>query len=200
MGLRNTIRPGGHAAGRLRTSARRLVVGTLALVLAASVGACGDNDDPTGPDPLDLELVEGLYEVLTITFDPQGSAPAADVLSAIEDAGTSPTLNIGLTGNFQLFYRDPVSGNITTLQGVVDAREDGVDLVFGSQSSADQFLYPRRLSLDYDAEYETLSFSGSANVNRVRLQELFPEVYGEEPWTSDTIPGILTTAFGKTEE
>lgn len=190
---------GRGTAGRLRAASRRLVAGTLALVLAASVGACGDNDDPTGPDPLDIELVEGLYEVLTITFDPQGSAPAADVLSALEDAGTSPTLNIGLTGNFQLFYRDPVSGNIATESGNVEAREDGVDLVFGTQSSADQFLYPRRLSLDYDAQNETLSFSGSSNVNRVRLQNLFPELYGEEPWTSETIPGILTTAFGKTQ-
>lgn len=169
-----------------------------AAALVVMLAACGD-DGPTAPPVIDLQEVQGLYEVLTITFDPQGSAPAADVLAALEEGGVSPTLNIGRTGNFQLFYRDPVEGDIRTLAGTVSPRSDGLDLVFETQAEADQFLFPSRLVLDYDAESETLSFSGSTDVNRVRLQELFPELYGEEPWTSATIPGILTVGFQRTD-
>jgi hypothetical protein len=177
-----------------RTFSKALGAAALVVMLAA----CGD-DGPSAPQVLDLQEVQGLYEVASVTFDPQGAAPAADVLAALEEGGVSPTLNIGQTGNFQLFYRDPVEGDIRTLSGTVTARADGVDLVFASQAEADQFLFPARLVLDHDAEAEMLSFSGSASVNRVRLQQLFPELYGEEPWTSQTIPGILTVVFQRTE-
>lgn len=173
----------------------------LALVLLGSAGALGcDDGGTTEPVVFDLEVVEGLYEILTITFDPSGAAPAADVLAALESGGISPTLNIGRTGSFQLFFRDPVDGNIKTVPGEVEPTAEGVDLVFPSQSSADQFVFPLRVPLEYDEDNLVLSFSGSADVNRVRLQQLFPELYGEEPWTSQTIPGILTMAFQKGDD
>lgn len=181
------------------THARVVALAGLLLV-AIGAGACGDDEDLTEPTTLDLEVVEGLYEVQTITFDPQGSAPAADVLLALQEGGISPELNVGRTGSFQLVYRDPISGDIIPVNGTVEATENGIDLVFASQSDADQFLFPQRLPLTYDEVEETLSSSGSADVSRVRLQELFPELYGDEPWTSQTIPGFLTAGFKKTPE
>lgn len=178
---------------------RRFAALGVALVLSAGVAGC-DDGDPIEPDVLDLEVVEGLYEVLTITFDPSGAAPAADVLVALESGGISPTLNIGRTGSFQLFYRDQADGNVKPILGEVEPTSEGVDLVFPSQSSADHFVFPLRVPLGYDADSEILSFSGAADVSRVRLQQLFPELYGEEPWTSQTIPGILTMAFQKSDD
>lgn len=181
-----------------RRAARRVMGLAMMLLLAGGVAACGDDDDITDVVLTDLELVEGIYEVQTITFDPSGSAPAADVLLALEEGGIAPELNVGKTGSFQLVYRDPATGNFITVSGTVEPTEDGVELVFGSQGAADQFVFPRIVPLQFDEEEETLSFSGEADVNRERLQELFPELYGEEPWTSETIPGFLTMSFLKT--
>jgi hypothetical protein len=180
---------------------RKRTTGTLmalALVTAMIGGACGDDNGTTEP-PLDFEQLQGLYGVLTLTFDPQGSAPAADVLAVLEAAGQSPSLNIGRTGGFQLFFRDPVSGNIRTLEGQVEGAGDQVDLVFATQADADLFLFPRRLSLTHDAEAGTLAFSGQAAVSRMRLLQLFPDLYAEEQ-LFDPTPGTLTVGFGKTGE
>ena len=73
--------------------------------------------------------------------------------------------------------------------------EAGPCAVGGSQGAADQLVLPERLRLDWDAEAGTLTFSGLSDVNRPRLQQLFPDLYGEEPWTTATIPGTLTIAF-----
>lgn len=169
----------------------------LALLVMGGTAAC-DDADPIGPEVVDLELVEGLYGVLTITFDPQGSAPAADVLAALSEAGRLPTLNIGKTGNFQLFFRDPATGDITTLSGDVEATEEGIDLVFPSQADADAFVFPRRLPLEFTETTQTLSFSGAVEVSRTRLQQLFPELYADEQ-LFDPTPGILTVGFQKGE-
>lgn len=168
---------------------RWLVLGLTAVALAA----CDDDGSFTAP-VIDLEVVAGLYDVGTITFDPQGSAPAADVLAALEAAGTSPTLNIGLTGAFQLFFRDPVSGNIQTLSGTVEPTQEGVRLVFQSQAAADLFLFPRTLPLELDETTGALSFAGSAEVSRTRLQQLYPELYAEEQ-LFDPTPGFLSVVF-----
>lgn len=164
---------------------------------ALALAACGDGSDFTAP-VLELEVVQGLYDVATITFDPQGSAPAADVLAALEEAGTSPTLNIGLTGSFQLFFRDPASGNVQTLNGTVEPTTTGVDLVFASQASADLFLFPRVLPLEFDEAAETLSFSGATEVSRTRLQQLYPELYAEEQ-LFDPTPGFLSVVFVRSD-
>ena len=169
----------------------------MALIAALLGGACGDDGGTTEP-PLDLDAVQGLYSIATLTFDPQGSAPAADVLSALEAAGTSPTLNIGLTGEFQLFFRDPVTGNVRTLEGAVEGVGDTAELVFATRTDADLFLFPLRLPLTFDGVEETLSFSGQAEVSRSRLQSLFPDLYAEEQ-LFDPTPGILTVVFERTE-
>ena len=168
------------------------------LLVAGGLAAC-DDDGPAGPRVVDLTEVQGLYATVSVTFDPQGSAPAADVLAALEAAGTSPTLNVGRTGSFQLFFRDPATGNITTLGGSVEPTADGIELVFSTQAQADQFLFPRTLALAWDADARTLSSSGSAEVSRARLLQLFPELYAEEQ-LFDPTPGTLTVVFQVAEE
>lgn len=183
-----------------KTRSWRPPVALLAVALSATLSltltACGDDVTFEEPELLELEEVQGVYGIQTVTFDPQGAAEAADILAALPDEGIAdPSLNIGRTGAFQLSYREPASGNTVQLDGTVEPREDGIDLVFETQVDADRFLFPLRLPLDWDEETRTLSFSGEVAVDRERLQNLFPEKYGAEPWTSDTIPGILTVRF-----
>ena len=171
----------------------------IALAAMVSLTACGDDDGPTEPD-LNLDVVAGLYEAVEIRFDPQGSAPPADVLAALDSADATPTLNIGRTGSFQIFYRDPVSGDVDPINGRVEPRgETGIELVFPSQQAADQFLFPRTLPLEFDDLEGTLSFSGSTAVSRTRLQQLFPELYANEQ-LFDPTPGTLTVRFSATDD
>lgn len=177
---------------------RRIGAIVLAVALGAGLAAC--DDDPTSDEQvLDLEVMAGLYDVGTITFDPQGSAPAADVLAALEEAGTSPTLNIGNTGSFQLFFRDPASGNVQTLNGTAEPTTTGVDLRFPTQATADLFLFPLVLPLTFDEAEGTLAFAGSAQVSRSRLQQLYPELYAEEQ-LFDPTPGFLSVVFVPTDD
>ena len=166
-----------------------LVAGSIALA------AC-DDDNGTGP-VVDLDAVAGIYEPLTLTFDPQGSAPAADVLDALVTGGVEPELNISNTGEFDIFFRDPVSGSLVLLQGSVQPVVDGVRLNFNSLEDANRVVLPRTLTLDYDAEAQTLGFSGSASVGRARLLELFPVLYQDEQ-LFDPTPGTLTVGWLRT--
>jgi hypothetical protein len=203
-----------RSAGRFRTlgsrrSARRLrgsgarhgtgglgvrLLAATGLVLLVLVAACGDGDGITAP-AITLDEVEGLYNPVTMTFDPQGAAPAGDVLAALAASGLEPLLNIALNGTFQVPYRDPVTGEFRTLDGTVVVVGRSLRLTFSTAAAANQLLMPRILTLAWDDEEETLHFSGSADVNRIRLQQLFPELYGQEPWAGETIPGVLTVGF-----
>lgn len=178
---------------------RSVVVG-LALAVAGATAAC-DGDSPTEP-LTDMELVRGEYEVETITFDPQGAAAPADVLAVLtENTVEDPRLNIGRTGNFQFSYRDPVTADNIQVSGTVVPTVNGVDLRFNTAAEADQFLFPDILPMDFDEETRTLSFSGTAQVDPVRLQELFPEQYGDEPWENLTaVPGTLTVIFQQPDD
>ena len=176
---------------RSRTGAL-VVVGALAVT---GLVAC-DDDGPSGPTTIDLAAVAGLYQPISITFDPQGSAPAADVLEAINEV--EPQLNISNTANFQIPHRNPVDGNYRLLEGTVETTVDGIRLVFESQADADLLLLPRTLPLTFDDETNRLSYSGSAQVSRARLLELFPELYAEEQLFNPT-PGTLTVVFARSD-
>ena len=169
----------------------------LAVVLL-SLTACGDDDGPTEPE-LNLDDVAGLYAVVEMQFDPQGSAPPADVLAVLDSADVTPTLNIDRTGSFQILYRDPVTGRVDPVNGQVEARGEGIELVFPSQQAADQFLFPRTLPLMFDEAEGTLSFSGATAVSRTRLRNLFPELYRDEQLFNPT-PGTLTVRFRETDD
>jgi hypothetical protein len=169
-------------------------VAAVGLGLLLLVAACGDSDGITSP-AISLDEVEGLYNPVTMTFDPQGAAPAGDVLAALAASGLEPLLNIARNGTFQVPYRDPVTGEFRTLDGTVVVVGRSLRLTFSTAAAANQLLMPRILTLAWDDEEESLHFSGSADVNRIRLQQLFPELYGQEPWAGETIPGVLTVGF-----
>ncbi len=162
------------------------------LLLAMGAGACGDDDDPTDVDTIDLEEVVGIYDPTALEFDPQGSAPAADVLPLIQ--GTQPQLVISQTGVFQIAFLDPVTNLIETPGGSVEPTEAGVRLVFSEQAAADRLLLPRTVELEWDAAAGILSFSGAAEVSRTRLLELFPDLYADEQFFDPT-PGWLEVTF-----
>lgn len=194
MGIRSKRGPRGS-----EVVYRSVLVG-LTLALAGATAACDDDSGLTEP-VTNMDLVQGTYEVQTITFDPQGAAEAADILSILTDgAAEEPRLNIGRTGNFQFTYRDPVTADEIQVAGTVVPTVSGVELVFNTAEEADRFLFPARLPMDFDEEAGTLFFSGATEVDRVRLQELFPEKYGDEPWTGATIPGTLTVGFQQPDE
>jgi hypothetical protein len=186
------LRRSGARHGRGQFGVRLLAAAGLGLLL--SVSACGDGDGITAP-AITLDEVEGLYNPVTMTFDPQGAAPAGDVLAALAASGLEPLLNIARNGTFQVPYRDPVTGEFRTLDGTVVVVGRSLRLTFSTAAAANQLLVPRILTLAWDDEEESLHFSGSADVNRIRLQQLFPELYGQEPWAGDTIPGVLTVGF-----
>jgi hypothetical protein len=191
-----------RSAGRLRRSGARHGPGQFGVRLLAAAGlglllfaiACGDGDGITAP-AITLDEVEGLYSPVTMTFDPQGAAPAGDVLAALAASGLDPFLNIARNGTFQVPYRDPVTGEFRTLDGTVVVVGRSLRLTFSTAAAANQLLMPRILTLAWDDEEESLHFSGSTSVDRIRLQQLFPELYGQEPWTGETIPGVLTVGF-----
>jgi hypothetical protein len=166
-------------------------------LLAAGALSCGDGSIVIGPG-FGLDDVQGLYQPETLTFDPQGAAPAGDVLDALAQSGFEPQLNIARNGTFQVPYRDPVTGEFRTLNGSARVVRQGLRLTFQTQADANQLVLPRDITLDWDPEEETLHFSGATNVSRIRLQQLFPELYGQEPWAGETIPGVLTARFRRT--
>lgn len=189
-GLDRTDGTGGRARRRLlRRAVSALVAGVVVLGVA-----CGDGEGLTEP-PIDLDEVQGLYEPVTLTFDPQGSAPAGDILAALAESGLEPSLNISRTGTFQVPYRDPVTGEFRTLEGTVQPVGQTLTMTFNTAAAANQLLLPRTFSLGWDADDETLSLHTTASVSRVRLQELFPDLYGQEPWAGETIPGFLSVEF-----
>lgn len=167
-------------------------IGALALAVPLMLGltAC-DEDDPSGP-ALTLEAVAGLYDPTELTFDPQGAAPAGNVLGQIQ--ATQPQLVISTTGGFQIAFLDPVTGFIRTPGGVAEPTQEGVRLVFTNQSDADLLLLPRTLLLTHDEAAGTLTFSGAVTVPRSRLLALFPELYGGEAF-QDPTPGTLIATF-----
>lgn len=167
--------------------------GATLLVLAATawtIGCDGDGD-ATGPS---VAAVAGVYEPVTLRFDPQGSAPPADILGALVTGGVRPDLNIATTGDFDVFFRDPTDGNLVLVEGTLEPTNDGVRLTFDEQSEANQVLLPRILALTFDEEEGTLSFDGTAEVSRARLLQLFPDIYADEQFFDPT-PGTLTVVY-----
>lgn len=173
----------------------RWVWGAGVLCAAVALGAC-DDDSPTAPRTVDLEAMAGLYDPVELTFDPQGTPPSGDVLAEIQ--ATEPRLVLSAGGAFQIAFLDPVSGLIETPGGVAEPTEDGVRLVFDAQADADLLLFPRTLTLTFDEEEGTLTFSGPVSVPRNRLLAIFSELYADEAFQNPT-PGTLIVTFERRE-
>lgn len=176
----------------------RSFAGLLAMMLVGFVSAGCDDDGPTEPR-LTLAELSAEYQMTELTFDPQGSAPAADVLGARQADISTPMLNIDLVGSFTVQFREFDTGSNRTLGGDTRTTVDGIQLTFATQTMADEFLLPRTLPLTWDEQAGTLSFSGSATVNRARLLELFPDLYADEQFLDPT-PGTLTIEFTRDGE
>lgn len=180
----------------IRSGFRR-AAGVAVAVLAVGIGAC-DEESPLEP-VLDLELMAGIYDPTTLTFDPQGSAPLADVLPVIQTT-LDPQLNVSaVTETFQIFYYDPTTQRVETLEGGVEATATGLRMTFTSQQDANQLLLPTTLELEFDEQRGVLSFQGNASVSRQRLLQLFPERYADEQ-LFDPTPGTLTVQFNERQQ
>jgi len=171
---------------------RAVAPGRLALIPALILMACGENAGLVGP-VIDRADVAGVYNLTTLTFDPQGSLPARDVLALLEQADR-PQLVLGRTDNtFQLAFRDPTSGLIEPLTGTYDLLARGVRLNFPAPSDGQRLLLPQRVDLMFAAESITLTFEGTLSVPLPRLRELVP-AFREEP-LSNPVPGRLALLF-----
>lgn len=163
------------------------------LAAAALLAGCGDSFGPDGPG-LD---VRGTYLLTALSFDPQGSLPAVDLLARLETA-TIPRLVIGTGGRAQLVFENPNTGLITianasyTTSGTSTVRFD-----FGSGSNTlyRNVLLSERMTFGFDESTNLLTFTGEApdGIDRTRLLQLVPEWAGEQLF--DPVPGALTVQF-----
>ncbi len=172
---------------------KRLTRSAAVVLLMGGVAACGD-DGPTGPQAITLDEVQGLYELERLSFDPQGAVDSVNVLAAMEAEGTTPTLNIDRQGGFQIFFRDPATGSTVQLAGTVTTTAEVVVLEFPTAQQASQFVLPQILELTWMSGEERLTFTGNAQISRVRLIELFPALGDEQLF--DPTPGELRVTFG----
>jgi hypothetical protein len=181
-------------ASRWRALPRRLAVGALTLALAAGAGACGDDDDPVGPDLLDEDLVVGTYNYETLSFDVAGQTFGAyDLLQSLNLEPSSHFLVIANDGTAQLAFQNPETGALQVANASYDMTEDGVRIRFQNSTLPAQLLIPQTVELRYNVESKRLSFVDDLSVSLARLVELAPELEGEP--LDDPVPGTLTVVF-----
>ena len=159
-----------------------------ALVFTAG---CGDDGNPTEPG-IDRDLVVGVYDITTLTFDPNGSLPQKDIAERL-DPTIRPQFVVARDRSFQIAFIDPVSKRIETVEGEYTTLRGGIRLEFDSEQGARLLLLPRRLDLDFSEETGTLSFSGEINVPLDRLRELVPEFRDEQ--LPNQVRGALAVVF-----
>lgn len=165
----------------------------LGMVAALSLGACG-SDTPSGPR-LALQEVAGIYDVAVLTFDPQGSLPAADIKARLSSQQQPPYLNLGTDGTAQLVFQNPSNSLLVTVKGSFTTGQDFVTVTW-DEAGYEQFLLSRRMTFDFSATGSgTLSFTGASpdGVSRTRLIQLVPEWQNEQLF--DPVPGQLQVVF-----
>jgi hypothetical protein len=168
------------------------------VAMAAVLGACGD-DDPSGPDEPDLtrEDVAGEYTLVTLSFDPSGSLPAANLLDRIDFAEVPSLIVAANEDSLQLVFR--VNGELLRIvPGGYDLRDDGITAELQNALVPAEILMPRTLLYDYNELQGTLRFSGAMSADTTRLFELVPEWSGEP--VTDPLPGVLTVVFDRDGE
>lgn len=163
----------------------------LALIGALAAAACGKDKSPTEPG-IDRDLVVGVYEITTLTFDPVGSLPEKDIAERL-DPTVRPQFVVARDRSFQIAFIDPVTNRIETVEGEYTTLRGGIRLDFDSEQDARFLLLPRRLDLDFSQEVGTLSFSGEINVPLQRLRELVPEFSDEQ--LPNPVRGALAVVF-----
>lgn len=167
------------------------IIPALMLTAVIATTGCSDDKDPFEPGQ-DVEHVAGVYDIRTLTFDPNGSLEEKDIAARL-DPNIPPQLVIGLDRTFQIAFIDPVTRRIDTVEGTLQVLTGGVRLNFATLDGAQRILLPRRLDLELDQEAGTLSFTGDVDVSLARLIELVPEF--EEEQLRDPVRGTLTVKF-----
>lgn len=157
--------------------------------------ACSDDDGPFEPG-IDRDLVVGIYDITTLTFDPNGSLPEEDIAERLDPA-IRPQLVIARDRSFQIAFIDPVTSRIETVEGEYSTLRDGIRMEFDSDEGARLLILPRRLELDFHEELGTLSFAGAVDVPLNRLRELVPEYQGEQ--LPNQVRGALEVVFTRRE-
>jgi len=157
------------------------------------LAGCGE-DSVTEPPRLDVSVVSGMYSLTQLSFDPQGSLPAVDLLPALNQV---PTLNLTTTLQTQIVVQDPVTSLVFTINGTYQTTEDGVRIQFPEGAGNQNLLLPSPLNLTYDQQAKTLTFSGAVQggISRERLIQLVPALADEQ--LLDPVPGSLVIEFTK---
>jgi hypothetical protein len=164
----------------------------LPFVLAAAF-LCGcDDSGPTAPD-ID---VRGSYTLTELSFDPQGSLPAMNLVNRITQT-TIPRLVLATNNRAQLVAEDPATGLITTANAsftVIDSTHVRVTFDQGSTMHQSIFL-SQRMTFTYDPATRSLTFDGASpdGIARARLLQAVPEWQQEQ--LLDPVPGTLHVAF-----
>jgi hypothetical protein len=156
-------------------------------------GAC-DDGGPTEPR-IDMSAVVGIYTMTQLSFDPQGSLPASDILIGLDEP---PTLELTTSGQAQVLVRDPVTSLVVTINGNYQTTTTGVRIDFPEASQFTKLLLSSRMDLTFNEQAGTLSFSGTApdGVSRAQLVALVPSLADEQ--LLDPTPGVLAVRFTRT--
>lgn len=171
----------------------RRLAATALLLLAAGVGACGD-EEITDLDLLDPELVVGTYDPTTLTFDVAGQTFGEyNLLEGLQTDEVPPLLVISNDGVAQLVFLDPATGRFQIGEGSYTMLENGVQIAFASGDAPGRILLPQTLDLVYDSESGELGFSDEIQAPLGRLVDLVPELDGEP--LSDPVGGLLSVVF-----
>lgn len=172
----------------MRSKVWALVAGAL------FVGACGD-DDSSGPDEPDLTRadVAGQYEMTQLAFDPQGSLPEVDLLERLDPVNLPDLILASNEDSLQLVFRDPDGGLVRTVPGGYDLGDTSVDVELVNAAEPAKLLLPSSVRYQFDADAETLSFTGAIQADTTRLFVLVPEWSGEP--VTNPLPGTLKVTF-----
>lgn len=165
----------------------------LVLMMALTVGACGD-DDPSRPDDPDLTRadVAGVYDMTELSFDPQGMLPLVDLLERVSAAQVPELIVAADRDSLQLVFR--LEGSLLrVVRGSYDLGDTGISVALANATEPAEILIPGNLAYAFDGEAETLRFSGVIQADTTRLFTLVPEWSGEP--VTNPLPGTLSVTF-----
>lgn len=166
-----------------------------ALVALASLAAACGGDDGTGPRAplLTRADVAGQYELVALSFDPQGTLPQKDLLARLDSVNVPQLVVSSAKDSLQLVFRDPNGGLFITEPGSYRLGDTGITVTFKSSTEPAKLLLPRTFTLGYSEEEADLAFAGTIQADTARLFELVPEFSGEP--VTNPLPGSLQVVF-----
>lgn len=170
---------------------RKGILSTALLALGVAAG-CGGGQETTGPT-VDRTVVAGVYNLATLSFDPQGSLPRTDILDRLAPADRPELVISKKDDSFQLIFRDPASGRFEVAEGNYTLLDGQVRLNFKKAEDARRLLLPERVEFNFNEAEVILSYRAYTNVSLMRLRELVPEFQNEQ--LPDPVYGELAVVF-----